>query len=601
MPSRFINIFLGVPYAKPPVYERRFKPPEDPGVGWDSGIRYWDAAYYRDACPQELWHIGDKYQYPRNTSEDCLHLNIFAPNLTDRSENKNKDYPVFVFVQGDDYKLGDSKLYPGHIVAKKEVLVVTFNYRLGALGFMSTLDSSSPGNYGLMDLIHVLKFVRNNIAEFGGDPNKVTLAGSGSGAAMVSLMLVSPHAWYNNKQLFHQAILMSGSDLCEWSTVDTVWNADAMTYSRDLGRQVGCDADYGLSNHELVECLRDRHYDEIVNASATVYKRYGSLAGPFAPVVDGDLLPKSPKVLREEGEFLKVKIMAGLTRDEGAYYAKNSTRDIIGLNIEEGLDQDTFREILYKMVQSRLEIRNVHEVVGAMEFEYTFWSKPDNKTAVRQNLIDLWSDQVYGWCLDATLKYHALCDAPNDECQPVWMYEFNHRSEYELIDQWMGVPHGKDVAYLFGTPFINETLGNITGLVPDQWDWTYLDRNISEFMQDMWANFTKYSMPTTDWTRNVTWYPFHQYNLSYLHITEFSYMDINYRQSHYAFWREYYPSISSRMPITTTPQPTPHPLVNYQIATWALVGAALITIFIIAALAITLWRKGKSSMMDDEW
>jgi carboxylesterase type B len=420
--------------------------------------------------------------------------------------------------------------------------------------------------------------------------------GHGSGAGLVGILLVSPKAKdYDGVPLFHQAVLMSGSDLCEWSYVGSIWNANALTYTRDLGRLVGCGFDYDFQDTEyLVKCLRGKHYEEIVNASASIYKRYGSLAGPFGPVVDGvnGFLPDTPKALRDAGKFLRVKIIAGVVRDAGAYKAKNQTKNMVGVKLEDGLSPEAFREVIYQMVSERSQIRNVHEVVGAIEFEYTYWAKPENKSAVRQNLIDLWSDQMYGWCVDSMLKYQSLCNPnnPNDlSCPPVYMYEFGHRSEYEVLPIWMGTPYGRDLDYLLGFPFYNETLGNITGIVTEQSDWTYADRNVSDFMQQMWLNFTKYGNPTPDWTRNISWYQFYKYNMSYLYISEYSYLDLNYRQNHFAFWREYYPSVSSHAPITTTPQPTPRPRLEYQIATWSLVGACLITLVILAALAITLW------------
>jgi carboxylesterase type B len=476
--------------------------------------------------------------------------------------------------------------------------VVTFNYRLGALGFLSTLDSNSPGNYGLMDIIKVLKFIQKYITIFGGNPDKVTVAGAGSGAAAIGILLVSPKSRdeVSGNPLFHQAILMSGSDLCEWSTIGSIWNANALTYARDLSRLVGCGFEYDQTNSYLVDCLSKKHYEEIVNATASISKRYGSLAGPFAPVVDGPggILPDSPQNLRSQNKTMKVKIIAGLTLDEGAYYARNLTKDLVGVDMVKGLDPATFRELITQMVQQRAAIQNVYEVVGAIEFEYTYWAKPDNESAVRQNLIDLWSDFVYGSCVDAFLKAQTGNCEPGPNCPAAYMYLFTHRSEYEPLPFWMGIPHGRDVDYLIGYPFYNDTLGNITGIVPEQTEWTYVDRNISDFVQDMFLNFTKYSNPTPDWARNISWFQYYKYNLSYLHIAEFSYMDVNYRQNHYAFWRDYFPTVSVRRPITTTPEPTPRPRVEYQIATWSLVGASFITFIVLVALAITLWLRTRA-------
>jgi len=265
------------------------------------------------------------------------------------------------------------------------------------------------------------------------------------------------------------------------------------------------------------------------------------------------------------------------------------------------MDPGTFRDILYNMVYKRRAfLRNVDETVNALEFEYTFWSRPDNKTAVRQNLIDLWSDLMYGWCVDAVLKSHASAVA--DIYNPpnyVYSYTFEYRSPYEVLPLWQGIPHGKDVEYLFGYPFINDTWGNITGIIPQQWEYHYNDRNISEFVQDMWANFTKYSIPTIEFTRNVSWFPLTLTNLSYLRIMEISYMDTNYRQNHFGFWRDYFPHLSAQWPITTTQQPTPRPLREFEVATWSMTCGAILLIFVIGALGITLWRRKRAPFERD--
>ncbi|KAK2166900.1 hypothetical protein NP493_1299g00052 [Ridgeia piscesae] len=601
-PHKYINIFRGVPYARPPYGERRFKRPERPGPGWDMGIRKWDASFYRDACPQELWRLQEKFYEMKNTSEDCLHLNIFSPNITDRlgGHNRNRLYPVLVYVHGEDFNLGDSALYPAHILAKREVVVITFNYRLGALGFMSTSDDYSRGNYGLYDIVEVLEFIQSYIRIFRGDPNRVTLMGSGSGAASIGLLMVSPKTQRSRsggQKLFQQVILMAGSDLCDWTVVGPHYFSNPLEYTQELGRRVGCDPDYGVPMEILMECLRSKHFDEIVNASASVWRKYGSLSGPFGPVLDGPdgLLPKTPAELRKGNNVMKVNILAGVTRDEGAYIAENVTKDILGLRIAEGMSPGTFRDIIDKMIRERPLVLNIDEVVGAVEFEYTFWAKPDNTSAVRQNLIDLYSDMMYGSCVDSTLKAHLKYTETFDNS--LYMYVFEYRSEYEQLPYWMGVPHGKDVDYLFGHPFFNMTLGNLTGVVPGQLEWTELDRNISEFVQNMWLNFTLTGVPTPDWERNVSWYEMTPYNLSFLRIGEWSYMDINYRQNHYAFWRDYFPTVASRYPVTTTPIPTPRPRIEYETATWSLVGVAVITIFIIVALAITLWRRGRQTFL----
>ena len=121
--------------------------------------------------------------------------------------------------------------------------------------------------------------------------------------------------------------------------------------------------------------------------------QYGMMWGPFGPVVDGDVLAAKPSEIREDERYkdniLTIPIIAGVCRDEGAFLAENASRGIVGLRLSDGLDPNAFRRILEQLIRPRAGVRNQEEVVGAMEFEYTFWAKPDNKSAVRQNLIDV--------------------------------------------------------------------------------------------------------------------------------------------------------------------------------------------------------------------
>ena len=121
--------------------------------------------------------------------------------------------------------------------------------------------------------------------------------------------------------------------------------------------------------------------------------QYGMMWGPFGPVVDKYILEKTPSEIREDESLrehvLKIPIIAGVCKDEGAFLAENASRGIVGLRLSDGLEPNAFRRILEQLIRPRAGVRNQDEVVGAMEFEYTFWAKPDNKSAVRQNLIDV--------------------------------------------------------------------------------------------------------------------------------------------------------------------------------------------------------------------
>ena len=149
-----------------------------------------------------------------NYSEDCLYLNVYVPAQND-SLNPTTEYPVMVYIHGGAFTSGTALLSPGLVLPTYGVVLVTIQYRLGPFGFLSTRDSNSPGNYGMLDQVLALKWVNENIKNFGGDPNKVTIFGFSAGGASVGLHLLSPLS----KGFFHGAISESGVDLSPWSVV----------------------------------------------------------------------------------------------------------------------------------------------------------------------------------------------------------------------------------------------------------------------------------------------------------------------------------------------------------------------------------------------
>ncbi|CAG2174552.1 unnamed protein product, partial [Oppiella nova] len=233
--------FLGIPYATPPYDRLRFKPPV-PHPGWN---RVLDATNFRPMCPQ-LDSRGNQLG-----SEDCLFLNVYTPGVR-RNINPRVQFPVLVYIQAESFESGDSALYGGEYLMDKEVVVVTFNYRVGILG--TTEDESASGNWGLFDQKLVLEWVRNNIAAFNGDPNLVTIFGQGAGAASVIYHMISPLS----QGLFHRAIAQSGSALCEWAL-----ERSPLMFARDVAQSVGCPTQTTI---DLVNCLRKTHFSLLLKA-----------------------------------------------------------------------------------------------------------------------------------------------------------------------------------------------------------------------------------------------------------------------------------------------------------------------------------------------
>lgn len=188
------------------------------------------------------------------TSEDCLILNVYSSKLPTPTENTKQPVIVF-FHSGDFYKGGSASYLLGpHYLLDQDVVLVTVNYRLGSLGFLSTGDKESPGNYGLKDQVQALKFVKDNIAAFGGDAASVTIIGHGAGAFSVTLHLLSPLS----QGLFHKAIAMSGSTFTQ-----TPIEKDQLKLAQKQARLLSCADD---SSVNIVKCLRTKPAQEFAKS-----------------------------------------------------------------------------------------------------------------------------------------------------------------------------------------------------------------------------------------------------------------------------------------------------------------------------------------------
>lgn len=289
-----VRLFRGIPYAAPPVRNMRWRAPQ-PHPAWTAPL---DATKFGASCPQVL---------PGRArgglmSEDCLFLNVFAP------DPPGSGLPVMLWIHGGAFVFGSGSGYDGSVLAAKhKMIVVTINYRLGALGFLAmpgldieTQDRVS-GNYGLLDQQEAMRWVKRNIAAFGGDPHRITIAGESAGGTSVCLQLVSPQA----SGLFARAINESGPCLYQRSI------EEAEKRGHDFAAKLGCDKE----SHQ-VGCLRSKSADELLAAMP------GSPVGPlvWAPVMDGHLIPMQPEVAFRNGTFNKVPVINGSNHDEGTLF-----------------------------------------------------------------------------------------------------------------------------------------------------------------------------------------------------------------------------------------------------------------------------------------
>lgn len=324
-----VDQFLGIPYAAPPVGDFRFRPPQPFAEAWAPDTR--KTKSYGHMCPQldigSILELGD---------EDCLYLNVYRPSGTKAGAN----LPVFVWIYGGGYFIGDGHefgLYDGTTnVRQHGYIIVTLNYRLSGHGFMALpeLQEEDPdgttGNYGVQDQRAALQWVQRNIKNFGGDPDRVTLAGESAGAFSVTYHTVAPAS----RGLFSAAIMESGTSHNSWFFQN---KSQAFEFYSEWSTILGCPPTLA----DRLQCLRRLNTRDLVISFAQMGKDImARITGvplpddipdfasplwplmPFGPVIDGtDVgLPDMPYTLMQKGEFAKVPLIIGANKDGGGYF-----------------------------------------------------------------------------------------------------------------------------------------------------------------------------------------------------------------------------------------------------------------------------------------
>ncbi len=312
-----VRVYLGIPYAAPPVAGLRWKPPE-PVVTWNGVL---NATEFAPACPQL------KTRHPLGkVSEDCLYLNVWTP-----AKSAGEKLPVMVWIHGGGF-VSETSAQPefdGTSLAKKGVVVVSLDYRLWSFGFLALpeLAKESPnnvsGNYGLLDQRAALIWVKNNIAAFGGDPGQVTIFGESAGAMSVTDQVASPLS----KGLFSRAISESGTIQDNAFQKATGSLDQALDTGQKYAMILGCD-----KAGDVLRCMRNKTIEELLDSSMTLMGVIGAQpsralsnvdAISFAPVYDGWFFPENPSDIFSEGKQNQVPFMIGYNADEGTIFVDN--------------------------------------------------------------------------------------------------------------------------------------------------------------------------------------------------------------------------------------------------------------------------------------
>lgn len=287
-----VREYRGIPFALPPTGERRFRAPE-PAIAWEGTL---DATTHRGICPQPpRYGLG-----LTSEDEDCLYLNVAVPAAPARNHRAR---PVLVWIHGGVFVGGTASIYPlAHLARRGDLVVVSINYRLGALGFMAHpgFDAADNGAFGLEDQRLALRWVKRNIAAFGGDPHNVTIAGESAGGASVGFHLIAPE---QTTGLFQKAIIQSAGFTARLKTVE-----EAAKTGLSVAEAVGCS-----DPATAADCLRKVPVDQLLAAQVAANK--ASLLA-FVPAVGTKALPEPGSDALAAGRFVRVPLLNGGNEQE---------------------------------------------------------------------------------------------------------------------------------------------------------------------------------------------------------------------------------------------------------------------------------------------
>jgi len=368
-PATGITIFKGIPFAAAPVGDLRWKPPQ-PAIPW-KGVRECTAfsASPMQPKPVSFFMIGPEFVVPQSPlSEDCLYLNIWTGANT-ASEKR----PVLVWIYGGGFVTGGAAApgYSGEALARQGIIFVSFNYRLGVFGFLAhpELTAESPhhssGNYALLDQLAAIEWVKKNISAFGGDPDKITVAGQSAGSASVNCLLASPLS----KGLFHGAIAESGSLVLENPLLRMRSLASAEKSGADLVRKLN------------VTSLKDLR-------ALTAEDLQTRAAGLYSPIVDGYIMPANVAEIYKEDRQWHMPFLTGWNADEGFIFGISERESFAGQGSAFGTDSDLFKKYFPAQTDSESVVSQialaVDKTIGIPQYQ---WAIKQNANQVSKTYL----------------------------------------------------------------------------------------------------------------------------------------------------------------------------------------------------------------------
>ncbi|XP_043247663.1 carboxylesterase 1E-like [Amphibalanus amphitrite] len=457
--------FKGLPYAQPPTGELRFQPPRR-HLPWANIL---DASEHGSQCAQ----FDFRKNATRVGSEDCLFANIYTPWLPGKADSPRRGLPVMVYIHGGGFFFGDgdAETHGPEYLMDEDVVVVTFNYRLGVFGFLTTHDAAAPGNFGLLDQVLLLQWVQDNIAAFGGDPQQVTIFGVSAGGASVSLLVLSPLG----KGLFHHAISESGAAIASFAA-----SGKKSDLAKEFAEFLNCTTDDPAM---MVDCIRKAPEEDIMDGSLTLR----AFMNAFQPRVDSEaevpFLPKDPRVLLETGEFNLVPWMNGITEEEGyAFVPLIMTNRKLTNGFLAGAPQAWAG---LSQLAPPFTLDCGADMTKELAKIIDFYSSDGNFSVA--TIARVLSDRIF---VSSTSEEIRLASAH----APVYKYIMDHRGEGRLrlteLERLplpdLGTTHGEELLYIFGT--------NKRPLAEPGTP----EHTMIRFMTTLWTSFARTGRPSSD-------------------------------------------------------------------------------------------------------
>ncbi|KAK6622623.1 hypothetical protein RUM43_008465 [Polyplax serrata] len=504
--------FQGIPYGKAPVGELRFKAPEpaDPWPGTRDALKEGPVAPSLDFSTRK---------YGENCSEDCLYLNVYTPQLPKTESDASMAVMFWIHGGGFTYGSGGTDFYGPDYLVTEDVVVVTCNYRLGALGFLSLQTAECPGNYGLKDLILALKWCQKNISKFGGNPNNVTIFGESAGGASVHYLTLSKMA----EGLFHRAIAQSGVCHNSWGLARKPRES-----AFKLAEYLGCKTN---DEKKVLECLKAATPMDLVKYAKHIlhdvdpneYYTQNAFVPCVEPSGPDSVIDKHPDDLYKNGEMKRIPFMLGANTLEGLV--------MIALRGDPTLKKLNTETDLYKLIPVTLNVqpdgREADEIKNKIK---TFYFKDGFD---ENNYVRALSQIYFLNGINQVIEHQSHISSNS---HPTFVYHYVYDGDVFCLKtlfgygHWKGTCHGDEISYLFKMNIFKSTISPGTR-----------DFAMMETLTKIWTDFAKTGNPLP----GGSWSPISVGRLPYMEIGETLTQKADLEKSDFEFWQDIH-KIASR-------------------------------------------------------